>query len=868
MKNFMILIIILISVNDACCWDDTDTHPRITEYAVSKFFEPSFLLEDLALSGVTKKATFWLQDGSRLEDAGIKIILGLEYPDRSVNHFHDPTKPLNEAGLSDLPISPQMSTVLWAQNRAAQSAATGGDWSWQQVRDHYYHHLTGTDKQTRDAYLARKLMGLGYQMHLVQDMSQPNHVRNDTHLYDGKGNKPIYGFETWAKTNYAKVDSILANNFMIVMNTSSVDLLSAYEGGLAPVARLYDSRNNLRLDITVIPNMTYILPSTSFSQGLAEYTNTNFYSEDSIFAAEKRAVGNRYFFPYPKKSETDLQNFIDKSLPTIPFFDSNKTYQNFRIGKTATTGEALNCVAKPTNTTAKYYKAFGEGQFFYGSFVADEECFEEQATKLLPRAAGYSIAMLDYFFRGKLKITAPTVSYSGITLTAANDTTGENMVTGEVDLVVRYKPLTESGTGTVKQLDAPSADFTYKVIKTTGVDMSAQQNLSYTFTDGALPMFYSEMAFQLVYRGPLGNEQDSVAVSPWVPVGQNTGNTTDITGGTGGGSGGSGGTGGTGGSGASTGTISVPGISSDISIALPSSSVYAKTQDNSFTELGANVSTSVPGGLNGGRFELIVGYRTATSDPFQSQAVVTMPAGAYSYLVRYPVKTGVTSLAQGATSDLMFDLSAAPISVNSTDVKIHIAYFDGNNQLLATGDLNISEPTPVDIVNDADMKCVNNTWYKTGSTDLLYIADSDGDGEPDLLDPYPHNISNIYYRISPVSAPVNASSANYTFSSPAILAAGSYRRIGYFLGDSSFNFHTNEMWSDAFEGDPFSVYGADQMLLGRTISNQGGVFPHMYQMRGKKIWSGASLLYENEEYPESNNPDVMPCAWEDLPAIP
>ena len=171
MKTTFIIIILLYSTI-AFGWHDTTTHRDITNYAITQFFDSDFLLESFTLGNETKRAAIWLRDGSELEDQS--NIFG--FPSRSLNHFHDPTKPLAQAGLSDL-VSGR-SAVLWAQNPVAQSNTTGGDWTWQQVRNHYYNYLTAPDKTTEETSLVQTLLGLGYQMHLIEDMSQPNHVRN------------------------------------------------------------------------------------------------------------------------------------------------------------------------------------------------------------------------------------------------------------------------------------------------------------------------------------------------------------------------------------------------------------------------------------------------------------------------------------------------------------------------------------------------------------------------------------------------------------------------------------------------------------------------------------------------------------------
>jgi hypothetical protein len=45
----------------------------------------------------------------------------------------------------------------------------------------------------------------------------------------------------------------------------------------------------------------------------------------------------------------------------------------------------------------------------YRTFFLDELCHQDYAEKIVPRAVGYSAALLDYFFRGTLSIRHPYV---------------------------------------------------------------------------------------------------------------------------------------------------------------------------------------------------------------------------------------------------------------------------------------------------------------------------------------------------------------------------------------------------------------------------------------------------------------------------
>jgi hypothetical protein len=153
------------------------------------------------------------------------------------------------------------------------------------------------------------------------------------------------------------------------------------------------------------------------------------------------------------------KQFIDKKLPTIPVLDFDKAYLGYSIGKKTTTGEALDCLAKPSLKTADYYRVFGAGEWFYGSFIQDEACFKEQTSKLLPRAVGYSVAMLDYFYRGKLTVTVPEdtpPTSSRIRLKVHNSTpTGETMDSGSIDLMVIFRQYKKNGTDSAGTLVPP-----------------------------------------------------------------------------------------------------------------------------------------------------------------------------------------------------------------------------------------------------------------------------------------------------------------------------------------------------------------------------------------------------------------------------
>ena len=124
---------------------------------------------------------------------------------RSFNHFHNPIQRWANPGLDDWILLPPFhttgeSSILWAQDSAGQlntPTKPGGDWSWDTIRRNYFYDaLTAGNDSDRQAYFAETFYGLGHQIHLIQDASQPDHVRNHAHPIDGSGHG---GIETWVE---------------------------------------------------------------------------------------------------------------------------------------------------------------------------------------------------------------------------------------------------------------------------------------------------------------------------------------------------------------------------------------------------------------------------------------------------------------------------------------------------------------------------------------------------------------------------------------------------------------------------------------------------------------------------------------------
>jgi hypothetical protein len=533
--NFVILAV-LMSYLPAQGWDDRITHPTLSEYAATTYaneltnglFTANLLNASVTQNSTIQKGIWWIRLGARLEDTGDiwQFNSGMA---RSLNHFHNPSEQdLVKAGLNDLPfwISNGETALLWAQDGPRQLSKVGGDWTWQAVRQRYFNYLTASDNSAKDFFLADQLKGLGYQMHLIQDMSQPNHVRDDTHMLDGGGYR--IGLETWAAKNDVDIIKMKILDKLPIPNiTVDLTVASKADSLLTPIANLFDTR-------TYWVNKT---PSTSLSQGLAEYTNANFFSEDTTFAAEGFSDGDKHYFDHPRKDETNLQTYIDNILNTAPVIDGEDLYERFIITKQNTSGEKLDCIAVPGFNSKKKLQEMGEHAAFYSSFQLDESCFEEYASKLIPLAVGYSKAMLAHFYRGTLEISPPDQQVYAITdgskipqlfkelaakvqNTTSNELLKQGTTNGTLTAVASYK-IDADYTPDLSSVPThnTTAPFAYSVSKPVTItpDQFATINsepteFTFDFSGSPIPAGITDLTLQVVFQGTLGNE-NNIAVA-------------------------------------------------------------------------------------------------------------------------------------------------------------------------------------------------------------------------------------------------------------------------------------------------------------------------------------------------------------------
>ena len=331
---------------------EVNTHKEITKEAITvvEAHLSTHLIDNLGLEGGLNASLpggtpiTLMQQGSNDEDNGIRFF----------RHFHDP---ISNAGLAHFD-----SAIDWSLRSIGNQ---GGDaYSWNDAREYFFKALTSPTKAERDQNWSNTFRALGQVMHLLQDSANPSHVRADLHPLDD-------GLHDYMERK--SVGSYIGGG-IFSPDPSMLEQIGATRA--EPFSNLFD-RNVYSGSNPKVTLGTDI--------GVTEYTNANFFTDDtipgqgSIFNAE---------ITYPAVTEL-VPAPIPSPYLTLP-----------RLGSTAFSGART---AKLTgNQAVAKFLLTNTNLDLLGQLKLDDAVYEAQAQNLIPRAVGYSAAVLSYFFRGDL----------------------------------------------------------------------------------------------------------------------------------------------------------------------------------------------------------------------------------------------------------------------------------------------------------------------------------------------------------------------------------------------------------------------------------------------------------------------------------
>jgi hypothetical protein len=461
----------------------------------------------------------------------------------------------------------------------------------------------------------------------------------------------------------------------------------------------------------------------------------------------------------------------------------------------------------------------------------DSKCYEEYASKLIPRAVGFSADLIDYFFRGRVEISpilpqdlevrgngSGNVSIFTIKANLRNSTndstlfSNENMQEGSLYAVAKYEL-----DGTVKY--SLSERIYLKTENNNFISSTTPSEYEFDFSKQPIPWNASNIAIQVVFRGTLGTEED-IAVA----VGRQ------------------------------------PLFDGKIEISPPSEYIYsffdgADTYDDlgnlkpkAFSTLKASLLNSVEGkGIHSGELTAIAVYKKRTN--YQSDLSTDPPSAddrenvfSYSYSTPVTINSATNPIDSTSASEFIFDFSNQPIPPGITDLYLYMVFkgilYDPLTQTnkpdsLVVGIKDINEPQHLTYWNDTDYFLLNRyprtaQWIRDNDPNFISDPEYKGYGFID-----PHNITEAIALLE--TKPTTTVPALFNFS----LAPGQYSRI-VILTDSPDYYAVTDLVKDPdnrnpiipTEGFTYNYY------LPRTIN----------QLKSDGLWDSTPVSFNRGVY--------------------
>jgi len=389
----------------------------------------------------------------------------------------------------------------------------------------------------RVAYWATTFRALGDVVHLLQDMAQPQHTRNDPHGGVGcawghctAGHKSYYEAYVEARTKGANAFTLRERFYSTALKNDVSEKIEVAPLTFLgyPVVRLKSMDEFFATDIG---------GSSTYGRGLANYSNQGFYSATTVPGTSFAAT-----YSSPPAAPGGL---IERAVASGAVRNAAGSF----VGRGPLTllhgpvQDRLSVGGSENDVPLASYGAFD--QFLNSTSLRQVSLnhynYAEQARLLLPRAVAYSAGLLDYFFRGKLEIALPdegvyaardnsaaickdACGFDVVKLKLTNDTPGEAMGPGVVVAVAKFHRnncyrADLSGEPGGPNFAGGSCRNPEEEIVVSGARAVASmatgttQSFVFDFKQRPIPINATDITLQVVFRGRLGNEDDAVAVT-------------------------------------------------------------------------------------------------------------------------------------------------------------------------------------------------------------------------------------------------------------------------------------------------------------------------------------------------------------------
>lgn len=488
---------------------------------------------------------------------------------RPLNHFFDPAhnSPLTIGGVTGgTPVGKKnpdwaLGTIDAFNDSNASDSQRRNHFSVADAREAMWRALTLTDKnlvpvdslnsltkeQIRMAYWATTFRALGDLVHLIQDMAQPQHARNEPH--NGLGSQSI-------QQNFTGHGSILEN--YLDARAGGDDSFTVTGSSAAPKIK----RAALRYTgYSTIPTFARYIDYFSTSPGsnsnagygMADHANRQFFSEAKNLGSSDLTRPSNDPSAY-STCPTTATNWDGSPLPNgvlvkLLCATPNNPYVDELNGQ-RTPGILM--------TSDSAWNLFVPNSPRYH---LTKENFDQQATLLIPRGTAYSAGLINFFLRGQMNIAPPDDGiyayvdhsrFSGANASSSTDiyngfkgftkirlkltnttaaiqtptgTVAQTMGTGKVVAVVKFhrnkcytddlsaEPLGKTLNDCRVDLEEIVRSQSVSVVDSISSDPSNPTVLEFPFVDNEIPINAMDAYLQVVFRGQLGQEADAVAVA-------------------------------------------------------------------------------------------------------------------------------------------------------------------------------------------------------------------------------------------------------------------------------------------------------------------------------------------------------------------
>ena len=391
-------IALLVPHRDAGAYE-VSTHQILTKRAMDTaqaFKADASVLDDLGFHG---DDLFPVAGEQPANVAGL-LAYGAKQEDdeqiwRAAFHFMDPQH--SGRGLT-VPLAHASSSLDWALNDSGiaefqilvPNLTSENLYSYPDALEQFRAGLTASSEQIRGEQLSLAFQSLGHLVHHVQDLAQPSHARNDSHVayhnlkFLGLGVDP---YHAWTQDRGEDIPT------------------SGYpEPDITRASQLW----------------------TDGGKGMAEFTSRNFVSEDTNFWKTPGGFAPHPLFPAP----VPLWN---PTLKVPMQFPGQVTAEVWFVGNQVT--DVLHPDRSSFNDRASSFSIFNE-DVGAGHMYLDGTNFDAANAFLLPRAVAYSASFLDHFFRGRMQLASSTFTATSVSLTVR--------ISSKQGLVWRGQPANQS----------------------------------------------------------------------------------------------------------------------------------------------------------------------------------------------------------------------------------------------------------------------------------------------------------------------------------------------------------------------------------------------------------------------------------------